>query len=85
MRKAVGLPKNIWMMDIRAGAVTEAKGLGVDPFALRDAAQHASVSTTNRYSRIRSEGANQIVQLRRNRSLDRIKNILDPTLCCCTR
>ncbi|MBC7181879.1 MAG: recombinase, partial [Roseovarius sp.] len=67
LRKAAGLPKNIWMMDIRAGAVTEAKSLGVDPFALRDAAQHASVSTTNRYSRNRSEGANQIVQLRRNR------------------
>lgn len=67
MRKAAGLPKNIWMMDIRAEAVTEAKSLGVDPYALRDAAQHSSVSTTNRYSRNRSEGANQIVQLRRNR------------------
>lgn len=67
MRQAAGLPKEIWMMDIRAGAVTEAKSLGVDPYALRDAAQHASISTTNRYSRNRSEGANQIVQLRRNR------------------
>lgn len=67
MRKAAGLPKNIWMMDIRAGAVTEAKSLGVDPYALRDAAQHASVSTTNRYSRNRSDGANQIVQLRRGK------------------
>ncbi|WP_428515123.1 recombinase [Roseovarius sp.] len=67
MRKVAGLPKNIWMMDVRAAAVTEAKSLGVDPYALRDAAQHASVSTTNRYSRNRSDGANQIVQLRRNR------------------
>lgn len=67
MRKDAGLPENIWMMDVRAGAVTEAKSLGVDPYALRDAAQHASVSTTNRYSRNRSEGANQIVQLRRQK------------------
>jgi len=64
MRMAAGLPKDIWMMDVRAGAVTEAKSLGVDPYALRDAAQHASVSTTNRYSRNRSDGANQIVKLR---------------------
>jgi len=64
LRKEAGLPKNIWMMDVRAGAVTEAKSLGVDPYALRDAAQHASISTTNRYSRNRSAGANQIVQLR---------------------
>ncbi|WP_296762243.1 recombinase [Sediminimonas sp.] len=67
LRKVAGLPANIWMMDVRAGAVTEAKSLGVDPYALRDAAQHASVSTTNRYSRSRSEGANQIVQLRRKK------------------
>lgn len=65
MREAAGLPKHIWMMDLRAGAVTEAKSLGVDPYALRDAAQHASISTTNRYSRSRSEGANEIVRLRR--------------------
>ncbi|MEQ9258411.1 MAG: recombinase [Roseovarius sp.] len=70
MRKAAGLPQNIWMMDVRAGAVTEAKSLGVDPYALRDAAQHANVATTNRYSRNRSDGANQIVQLRHEKTLD---------------
>jgi len=65
LRDAAGLPQELWMMDVRAGAVTEAKALGVDPYALRDAAQHASISTTNRYSRNRSDGANQIVKLRR--------------------
>ncbi len=63
LRKEAGLPTNIWMMDVRAGAVTEANSLGVDPYALRDAVQHASISTTNRYSRNRSAGANQIVKL----------------------
>ena len=52
------------MMDVRAGAVTEAKGLGGVPFALRDAAQHASVSTTDQYARYRIAGANQNLQIR---------------------
>ncbi|MEQ9259502.1 MAG: hypothetical protein RIG84_10410 [Roseovarius sp.] len=53
-----------------SGAVTEAKSLWVDPYALRDAAQHANVATTNRYSRNRSDGANQIVPLRHKKTLD---------------
>lgn len=65
MRTAAGLPENIWMMDTRAGAVTEAKMLGADPFALRDAAQHSNISTTNRYGRDRSAGANNVVKIRR--------------------
>ncbi|WP_297770517.1 hypothetical protein [uncultured Roseovarius sp.] len=64
---ALQIPNNIWMMYIRAGAVTVAKSLGVDPYALRDAAEHTSVSTTNHSLRNRSEGANRIVQFRRNR------------------
>lgn len=65
LRDALKLPKNIWMMDTRAGAVTEAKRLGADPMALRDAAQHANLSTTSRYMRDRSEGVAKVVKLRR--------------------
>lgn len=67
LRRAAGLPSDIWMMDLRAGAVTEAKELGADPYALRDAAQHSTINTTNRYSRARSAGANKVVQLRRGK------------------
>lgn len=67
LRKKAGIPDNIWMMDLRAGAMTEAKSLGADPYMLRDAAQHKEVSTTDRYSRARSEGANTVVKLRQGR------------------
>lgn len=67
LRKKAGIPENIWMMDLRAGAMTEAKNLGADPYMLRDAAQHKEVSTTDKYSRGRSEGANTVVKLRQGR------------------
>jgi integrase len=67
LRKKAGIPEGIWMMDLRAGAMTEAKNLGADPFSLRDAGQHKEVSTTDRYSRARSDGANKVVQLRQSR------------------
>lgn len=62
-RKAAGVPEEIWMMDTRAGAVTEAKMMGADPYALRDAAQHSSINTTNRYAR--GDGSSKVVQLRK--------------------
>jgi len=67
LRGKAGLPKDLWMMDTRAGAVTEAKSLGVDPYMLRDAAQHKDVNTTSRYSRARSDAANNVVKLRQSR------------------
>lgn len=62
--KVPKVPKEIMMMDIRAGAVTEAKSLGVSEHELRDAAQHLQAQTTNRYSRLRSESANKVARLR---------------------
>lgn len=64
IRDHLGLPPEIKAMDLRAGGVTEAKNLGADPMALRDAAQHASVTTTDRYARNRSENINKVVELR---------------------
>jgi hypothetical protein len=64
LRKKAKVPKEIWMMDLRAGAVTEAKAMGADPYMLRDAAQHVQSQTTDRYSRSRSDGANNVVRLR---------------------
>lgn len=67
IRDHLKLPKEFTVMDIRASALTEAKNLGVDPFALRDAGQHAHVSTTDRYARDRSENINKVVELRAKR------------------
>ncbi|NIZ63326.1 recombinase [Sedimentitalea sp. CY04] len=64
LRKQEGLPKELWMMDLRAGAMTEAKSLGANPYELRDAGQHKEMSTTDRYSRGRSQSANNVVRLR---------------------
>lgn len=66
-KKAAGIEEDIRIMDARAGGITEAKSLGVDSYALRDASQHKEVSTTDRYARGRSDGANRVVKLRRER------------------
>jgi len=64
IRDDLKLPKEITARDIRAGALTEMKSLGIDATAARDAAGHANVTTTSRYMRDRSEGANRVVKLR---------------------
>ena len=64
IRDALGLPKELTVMDTRAGGITEARMMGADPYSLRDAAGHANLSTTDRYTRGRSDGAAKIVQLR---------------------
>lgn len=64
IRDDLKLPKELWMMDTRSGAITEARDMGADPFAIRDAAQHANLNTTDRYMRGRSESAAKVLQLR---------------------
>lgn len=64
IRDDLKIPDTVKMMDTRAGALTEAKNLGVDPFALRDLGTHAHVSTTDGYARGRSENINKVVELR---------------------
>lgn len=64
IRQHLKLPDDIKIMDTRAGGITEARAMGVDRFDLRDAAGHASITTTDRYVRGRSESAAKVVQLR---------------------
>lgn len=64
LRDDLGLPKDLWVMDTRAGAVTDARAHGVDMLALRDAAQHQSSTTTDRYVRDRSTAVANVVKLR---------------------
>ena len=67
IRDHLNLPKEIWIMDTRAGGITEARQMGADPLSIRDAAGHAHLSTTDRYVRGRSESAAKVVQLRNRR------------------
>lgn len=46
-----GIPKGIWNMDARAGAITEASDSGADIEHLRKFATHAHISMTERYNR----------------------------------
>lgn len=66
-RAAAGVSSDITAMDMRAGGITEAKSMGVDLLALRDAAQHSQVSTTSGYARGRSETAAKVIQIRQGK------------------
>ncbi|MGC0225191.1 hypothetical protein [Pseudooceanicola nitratireducens] len=63
--KAAELPEYLQIRDARSGGITEAKSM-VDGYALRDAAQHTQITTTDIYARGRSETANNVVQIRQN-------------------
>lgn len=64
LRDALDMPKELTLMDTRAGGITEARMMGADPYSLRDAAGHSNLSTTDRYARGRSEGAAKVIRLR---------------------
>ncbi|MGI4767934.1 MAG: hypothetical protein ACRYGP_23065 [Janthinobacterium lividum] len=46
-----GIPKHVWNMDARAGAITEADDAGADLDEIRAVAAHSQASTTARYVR----------------------------------
>ncbi len=68
LTKAAGIPDSVWMMDTRAGAINDAKRKGADPLALQQQANHADFKTTQRYLREKSDGANNVLRLRAERS-----------------
>lgn len=49
--RAVGVPDDVFNMDSRAGAITEAFAAGADADSIRKSAKHSSLSMTARYSR----------------------------------
>ena len=59
-----GLPAEICSMDVRAGAITDAKTHGATPLQMQHQANHSTGKTTERYVRARSETANQVIALR---------------------
>jgi len=64
LRTQCGIPDDVKMMDVRAGAITEAKSMGLDPYAIRDMAGHRHLSTTDGYARGRSDTARKVRKLR---------------------
>lgn len=60
-----GVPDEVRCMDLRAGAITEAKNLGASITDLQHAATHASPATTNRYMRDREGAGDKVIALRR--------------------
>lgn len=61
---AAGVPRDLWLMDTRAGAINHAKRAGATSIQLQHQANHAQSSTTDRYVRERSDSANTVIQLR---------------------
>lgn len=59
-----GVPFEIQLRDLRAGAITEAKNLGATMTSLRDFAGHSTTAMTERYARGRAASATRVVELR---------------------
>lgn len=62
-RKA-GIPDEVWNMDARAGAVTEALDAGAQPLDVMNAAGHTQLSTTQGYDRAMLKKTARVAQIR---------------------
>lgn len=62
--RAAGIPDEVWNMDARAGAVTEAEESGADLDAIRAAAGHSKEAMTLRYIRGRSKKIASVAEAR---------------------
>lgn len=61
---ACGLPKNVWNMDSRSGAISEAIQAGAPIEFVRHAATHSDVSQTADYDRTQAEATAKVMKLR---------------------
>ena len=62
--RAAGIPDDVYNMDSRAGAITEATELGADLEHVRHAATHSDIAMTQRYSRGSRQKVDNVMQLR---------------------
>ena len=62
--RKVGIPDEVWNMDARAGAVTEALDAGAQPNDVMNAAGHTQLSTTQGYDRTSLQKASRVAKLR---------------------
>jgi hypothetical protein len=61
---AAGVPRAVWNMDARAGAVTEAFAAGAQPQDVMKAAGHTQLATTMGYHRGSAEQTSRVAKLR---------------------
>jgi hypothetical protein len=61
---AAGVPKTVYNMDSRAGAISEATDAGAELEHVRHAATHSDISMTQRYSRGSTEKIANVQQMR---------------------
>ena len=61
---ACGVPKNVWNMDSRSGAISEAIQAGAPIEFVRHAATHSDVSQTADYDRTQAEATAKVMKLR---------------------
>lgn len=59
-----GVPKNVWSMDSRSGAISEAIEAGAPIEFVRHAATHSDVSQTADYDRTQAEATAKVMKLR---------------------
>jgi hypothetical protein len=65
IRAAAGLPEDLWSMDARAGAVTEALNTGADETDVRRTATHATLAMTQRYDRETKDATERVAEARK--------------------
>ncbi len=63
-RTTAGVPEDILMMDTRAGAANDAEEKGATAIEINKQLNHASLETTKRYIRRKSDGVNNVLRLR---------------------
>lgn len=61
---AAGIPRDVWNMDSRAGAITEASEAGAQIEDMRQFATHANPDTTRRYIRRTGASTDRVAELR---------------------
>lgn len=61
---ACGIPKDVWNMDSRAGAISEGRKAGASLESLRHAATHSDIATTQGYDRDEGETTAEVLKLR---------------------
>lgn len=62
--RLAGIPDEVWNMDARAGAITEAEDAGAELDTIRSAVGHTQSTTTARYSRGALGKSRQVARLR---------------------
>ena len=64
LANACGVPRNVWNMDSRSGAITEATDAGAELEDVRHAATHSDIAMTQRYSRGAAQKVAKVMKLR---------------------